>query len=1271
MSRSSAPLSAQLPGLLEKPSNGLRLTDLVFRVMALIDLNKELTRILVPPPSTSSSSRRTVDLTYTDEYTESKLVENVLKLLTDSNAEVKSAAVSCIALMVRRPRPANLTSIINSLLDGISSNDEERRDISCLAIKSVVLEMPADGHQAEVNVERIVTRVFALLKGDINPQLSSELLQTLTDLFNRFFHILAMSQSLQNTSLAALTDILSTARPTLRKRAIPTISALIATNPNLFEATLKGDIVKGLNSQNAESVRVWLGVLTSLARGKTVGRIGNLIAQEDLTSTILQQTNKAEDTETVEAALIALEVLVLRCPTEIAPHVKAITERALRLVKYDPNYVDLEDDDVDMDGEEDEDDADDADDDFEDEAYSDDEDDSWKIRRSSAKLLLALIGTRNELLAEFYSTAAPVLISRFSEREESVRLEVLAAFEVLLKQTSSARTAELASGGRNKRKRSEGMDEDYAPDDSAVSYLRVSLPQITRSILKQISSKSILTRQQCFVLLREISKALGGGLDAASDAICGAAISAIRSVDSATSSSLSIAALSFLSAFFADHSSRAYSNHIAQLAPAIVRCMKDKLQRISFEAFSVASALARSAPHQNSAAPLPANFNEPIQQIFTAATEVLADNSVDADVREKALDTLGNLLVHEGDLFASSYSTCLPLIAARLSNENTAATAVNVIGKIAESPLCKGPDFETWLLEVVSEVVVALRRSKRSTAKNAEFTCLSHILTRVGSSLPEVTATGIIGEIQPFIDTPTALQIVALILSQQPACRKAVDTQLSPRIMEVIKTPSVNQHLIDALTSFFGTYVDGDVDCATRLVPALVENLGKASSLPDATRGGTSTYTTTAKIIGVVVEHSQRNAAGILAMFQKAIKSSKATEPDVYLDLLCIGEIGRLTDLSTTPDLFDKVLSFFSSESEEVRSAAAFAAGNLAVGAPKVFLPAIIKRISSASSEGSRLLLLHALKEVILHSSSAQLELLADTLWKPLFADDTSKTSADDIGDDGIRNVKAACIGKLTTTAPGKFLPQLQDRLRSSPGDRAIVAAAVRYTFIDTSSSYDEIIAPIIVEFLSLMRDSNLIVRRLSLASLNSAIQNKPHLIIDKLGTLQPLLYEETHVKKELQREVTMGPFKVIEDDGLENRKTAYETMYTLLGTCFSKIDLPAFTDRVMASLSDVNEVKILGLMLLLRLGQMSPTSVIPRLDDVAGALKIMMKDVEVKDDTVKQDLERKEEMQRSTLRTAIPLYKMSSAQQAPAFHAFVSNLLTSDKWRDFKDYQA
>jgi cullin-associated NEDD8-dissociated protein 1 len=112
--------------------------------------------------------------------------------------------------------------------------------------------------------------------------------------------------------------------------------------------------------------------------------------------------------------------------------------------------------------------------------------------------------------------------------------------------------------------------------------------------------------------------------------------------------------------------------------------------------------------------------------------------------------------------------------------------------------------------------------------------------------------------------------------------------------------------------------------------------------------------------------------------------------------------------------------------------------------------------------------------QVILHSSPAQLESLADHSWSPLFAQDSSESTSD-IGEDSARNVKAACIGKLTTAAPHKFLPELQALLTSSPRDRALVAAAVRYTFIDTSSSYDELIAPVIVDFLSLVHDENVV----------------------------------------------------------------------------------------------------------------------------------------------------------------------------------------------------
>lgn len=83
-----------------------------------------------------------------------------------------------------------------------------------------------------------------------------------------------------------------------------------------------------------------------------------------------------------------------------------------------------------------------------DDEYSDDDDMSWKVRRSSIKCLEALISTRLDLLLSFYSSICPALLARFKEREENVRADVFTAFSTLLRQTrvASSRHSLIVSG---------------------------------------------------------------------------------------------------------------------------------------------------------------------------------------------------------------------------------------------------------------------------------------------------------------------------------------------------------------------------------------------------------------------------------------------------------------------------------------------------------------------------------------------------------------------------------------------------------------------------------------------------------------------------------------------------------------------------------------------------------------------------------------------------------------------------------------------------------
>lgn len=300
---------------------------------------------------------------------------------------------------------------------------------------------------------------------------------------------------------------------------------------------------------------------------------------------------------------------------------------------------------------------------------------------------------------------------------------------------------------------------------------------------------------------------------------------------------------------------------------------------------------------------------------------------------------------------------------------------------------------------------------------------------------------------------------------------------------------------------------------------------------------------------------------------------------------LTLGHARR--DLGSHEATFKKIVEQFGAQSEDVRRSAAFAAGNIAVGNSSAFLPTILELIQS--DDKKRYLALQALKEVIIHSTPEALASTSDTLWTPLFENCEAQ-------EEGTRNVAADCLGQLTVINPAKYLPQLQARLSSSSHHtRATVIAALRFTFTNDSTTYDELLAPLIVEFFKLMHDSDLGVRRLALSSLNSAAHNKPHLVRSHLDTLLPELYAQTEIDTSLIRMVEMGPFKHKVDDGLDIRKTAYECMHSLLDTCLKDIDLNSYLSRIVAGLADEEEVKKLCYVMLSKMAQVAPTAVTQR----------------------------------------------------------------------------
>ncbi|KAL0578835.1 hypothetical protein V5O48_003159 [Marasmius crinis-equi] len=1226
-------------GLIEK----MQSPDQDFRFMGLNDLMNEI--------------KQDQGCFVGDESLENKVLGQVLSLVEDKISEVKNQAVKWHLIKILRQ--TQMEMVVDKLIEFSGGKDDELRDISALALKTITAELPADGKVSQSACAKLTPKLLGQAENsDTPPEALVETLSILSILISRFPQHLS-SETLSPPPLVVLAPLLSHPRPVVRKRAIVTLSQFIPiSQPGLFEDLLKTHVLPHLApNANLEKQRTTVQLIAAVAKHSPAQIAGNL---GEIVPPIVKAVQRDDD-ELREGCLQALEALLLRCPTEITPYLSSVIQVGNQFIKHDPNYAGDDEDEEMADAEDDE------DDDAELDEYSDDEDTSYKIRRGATKLLAALIATRPELLSTIYKDVSPVLVSRFGDREETVKLEVWSTYSILLSQTAVygglPQGADDVTHGKRKRD-SEAMDAEGGP----YTLLKGQVPNLSKALLNQLKSPRTppATLQAGFSLLFSLLTVLPGSLATQVPLITSTSKSVLSQPPITSTSTLYLSCLSFLTLFFSTHSPPAFGSALPTLTPLLLKAVGERHPRVASEAFRVFSALLQATkPLKN------ADWVDPL---YDQTLSRLTNHDTDAEVRATAESCIADLWICANDIMKGKSRKEWEAICRQTGRVEG---AVKVITRVA-GEVTVGDD---WVNGCMEWLIGLLKKAGRA-GKAETFIAIDVLLRSYTSGVPAELPGTLITHIKPYLTVSDiallsqSFNTLSVLLDLAPASTfPEIEKSLLSTIYSISHSPLVSGTALDSLLAFYASLIRADEQIATHVVPNLVltvEKAGKADANP----------ANVAKCIAQVVKTHQGVAAGTVAEYSKHIKvgmklsssldrnsvsaiviqkTSKAKASMVVLSLLILGELGRFIDMTPQQEIFNNAIEHFSAEQDEVRSAASFAAGNIAIGNLKHFLPFIVKLVQSDPKK--RLLSLHALKEVVTHCSHGQLENVADLLWVPLF--ENSENS-----EESTRNVAAACLGKLATTQPSKYLPQLHERIRDNdPAVRATVVSAIRYTFADTAQSYDELLSPLLVDFMSLMVDADLTVRRVTLSALNSAARTKPHLVRDHLNALLPNLYKETVVNTDLIRTVQMGPWTHKVDDGLEARKTAYETMYTLLDTCLTKLDLHEFLSRVLSGLADdSDEIKVISHMMMFRLSQVAPAAVAQRLDEATPHLEKTMKGAQVTKDTVKQDLERAAELQRSALRAVAALSKAGSGV-SPRFDAFVEELKKNPTWGvEFKE---
>jgi len=380
-----------------------------------------------------------------------------------------------------------------------------------------------------------------------------------------------------------------------------------------------------------------------------------------------------------------------------------------------------------------------------------------------------------------------------------------------------------------------------------------------------------------------------------------------------------------------------------------------------------------------------------------------------------------------------------------------------------------------------------------------------------------------------------------------------------------------------------------------------------------------------------------------------------STENSKLLSLFCIGEIGRRVDLSAVANIKKTVLSCFESSSEDVKAAASVSLGCLAVGKLRKFLPDILTEMKENPKR--QYLLLGSVREAIVRLSSSShgvksLQKFLDQLLALLFEFTGTE-------EEGNRNVVAECLGKLALIDPARVVVALKDRVGSPKVEvRACVATAIKSAIIEKTSPVDAVLHQHIAAFLDLIKDSEIAVRKAVLLSLNFTAHLKPSIVRDLLPKYLPAVYDQTAIKKELIKEVEVGPFKHLIDTGIELRQAAFEALYTMLDTCLTRLDVNELIQRLASALNDTYDIQMLAHLILARIAKKAGAALVSGLDGLIEPLRTAVNS-KPKGEAVQQQIERHDEMIRSTLRAIHVISKVEGIENAPHFTEFLASSIT------------
>lgn len=1297
-------------------------SDSDFRYMATSDLLTQLT---------SENTKIKAD-----HELQKRLCRAVLKLLKDSNSEVQGMATKCLPPLTAFVDLENAVYIVDTLLHYVlrsamikgvknsrSSTPEmlEQKavhDVASLALKSILRDLSPNTSKAVRISSKIIDPLLSAISKIVpGPNSADGVIDTLELLYE----LLSRVGSLLSAHHARICDCLfihfSCNSPLVRKRAISCLASLAAVceNPifiNIVERAL-ANIEQQKQSQQ-DILRSGIQAISALSKTS-----GHRLAPhlQILVPILFEYTHSDitpdEDEDLRQHCLQALESFCLRCRREMIPFAEKLAGYCVSLAKYDPNYI-MDDEDEDGAGddddmaEDDDDDDDDGVDEYDDDDYSDDDDSSWKVRRSAIGCIHAMITSQLFSTPQLCANFGPFLISRFREREESVKLDVFASFDQLLRlcgvvRTLSEPTSVLLFPGLNSVG-DDAMAVESANASPEVDSLSRHGPALIRALKKELSSSSSKSK----IKAMNLSSSVVLTLPMLAKQLVNTIIVEIKQGLTDVSTGMRTETLLFLQNVARTAGADTMTDHIRTIIPCVVAATDDRYYKVTAECMrfygTIVSAYASSSACRRNLIPM-------IPTVFDTAMLRVSAQDQDSEVKDAALRFIVLSVINMFDVVgAERTKELIKVLITRLKNTGTQICSVRHLHSMLLSE--QSSNFVLMHMTEIAPVVYSFLRKSDQNLRRAAVELLS-----IAPTLPPSDDEVLVENISELITdsdlrvTSMALNVSHRIISIRGASIIPLlvkPNSIYPRALDLSMSPLLQGRAIDSLLTLFSglAVIHSPPLTIENILQALEKQAEKVSFGITTSSARSSPLYCIGKCIVAVCREAETQLR--IETTQRAINNINSTDfKRRIFALACLAEFGRGSLLPKEGNEKDivhaAILEALDARIEEVKTTAAVALGGLASSDGASGIPGLVDLIRKHGHQ--RYLLLLSLKEVISSVERQHLEPVAQGIVSLLL--DASVNISSNINsnnnaiskngpttqsyyhgrlsvEESVRTATAECLGLFADACPDLVMDMLKANVKSESADiRAAVAAAVKFAVSCASMTGtihgvggmggDKKKSVTIIHYLGwnnnvlvfteMIGDPDVMVCKNAIQAVNAIAKSYPNLLLKDLSKTLALIYNRTIKDKSLVRIVDLGPFKHEEDYGLDVRKSAFDCLRTLInGRVRMSIPLVPLLEHVINGLGDQSDVRsIAQLILMTAASGENAAQMVNVMDRIVQALDITLSE-RLKENTVRQEVERHEESLRGALRAIRAMENVAEIQACISFQALLHSIMRNEK---------